>query len=258
MSPFRIVIIGVCARIVGAEYITAAAETAFPAQWGGNTYWKGTVKNIILRITNKQQPNKKTIALTFDDGPSRYTPEILEQLKNQKLKATFFMMGRQVQAHPDIAKKVKEEGHEIGNHGYDLVAQKGINKLYLPSLSPHELQKSQSIIINTTGHTPKYYRPPGGQLGRNLWRQVSALNLTTITGTLPFPEASDNAAEQMRIITENIKAGSILILHDGDDANPNSNRGKNVVELMPILFEYLEKEGYQVVTLNALLGKNGE
>lgn len=255
MKIQRIVFVTLAAVMAFCVYITGAVEIAFPAQWGGNTYWQGTVLETSVGSSKNPVHRKKTIALTFDDGPSKFTSMILDQLRAQEVKATFFMMGRQVDAFPDIARRVVDEGHEIGNHGYGLVAQKGIDKLYLFGLSENELLKSQNAIVNTTGFTPKYYRPPGGQLGRNLWRQVSALELTTIAGTLPFPEASAPSDVQMNLIAENIKPGSIIILHDGDDVTPNSSRGQNVVELMPKLFAYLQYNGYQIVSLDTLFGK---
>ncbi|WP_299975035.1 polysaccharide deacetylase family protein [uncultured Pseudoteredinibacter sp.] len=223
------------------EYYTAVFEFVWPAQWGGNTYWQA----------NKN--NSKVIAITFDDGPSKYTTEVLKLLKEQKTKATFFLMGRQVDAFPEVAKEIAAQGHEIGNHGYGLIAQQSLDKLYLPSLPDQELLKAETSIYQATGIKPRYFRPPGGQIGRNLWRQVEQLQLTTITGILPFPEASNSAQKQLKTIADNLKPGGILILHDGDDANPESNRGQNVVELIPMLLKHLDNEGYQVVPLSELI-----
>ncbi|MCV6621784.1 MAG: polysaccharide deacetylase family protein [Cellvibrionaceae bacterium] len=222
------------------EYCTAAVEFAWPAQWGGNTYWHAI------------KGNDKVVAITFDDGPSKFTTEILRLLKERDTKATFFLMGRQVDAFPQVAKEIVAQGHEIGNHGFDLIAQKSINKLYLSSLPNYELLKAENSIYQATGIKPTYFRPPGGQIGRNLWRQVEQLQLTTITGTLPFPEASNSAEKQLKTIADNLKPGGILILHDGDDAKPNSDRGKNVVELIPLLLDYLVQEGYRVAALSEL------
>jgi len=226
--------------VVFFEYYTAAVEFAWPAQWGGNTYWQAT------------KSNDKVVAITFDDGPSKFTTEILRLLKERDTKATFFLMGRQVEAFPRVAKQIAAQGHEIGNHGFDLIAQKSINKLYLSSLPNNELLKAENSIYRATGIKPIYFRPPGGQIGRNLWRQVEQLQLTTITGTLPFPEASNSAEKQLKTIVDNLKPGGILILHDGDDANPDSDRGQNVVELIPLLLNHLEQEGYRVAPLSEL------
>lgn len=239
-------LLGLIIALSAFEYRTAVVEFVWPAQWGGNSYWWGEKFS-----TNDQ--SEKLVAITFDDGPSPYTASILDILNAQQIKATFFVMGRQVEAHPELARRIVNDGHEIGNHGYDLVAQKSAKKYYLRSLSDTELEKAEKSIHLITGKTPIYFRPPGGQIGRNLWQQVAQLKLTTITGTLPFPEASNSAEQQLATIAEHLHPGAILILHDGDDANPNSERGQNVVELMPLLLEHLQKEGYRIAPLKELI-----
>ncbi|MBB6521685.1 polysaccharide deacetylase family protein [Pseudoteredinibacter isoporae] len=240
----KVLLISFCVFLAAFEYRTAVLEFVWPAQWGGNTYWHGQPHSL---------RQEKQIAITFDDGPSLYTAPILDILKEHQITATFFMMGRQVEAHPELARRVVREGHEIGNHGYDLIAQSGLKKYYLSSLSDTELQKAENRIREITGQTAVYFRPPGGQIGRNLWKQVEQTRLTTITGTLPFPEASNSAEQQLATIVQHLEPGGILILHDGDDAHPDSERGQNVLELMPLLLKHLQKEGYKVVPLNVLL-----
>jgi len=92
------------------EIVSAPIEWLWPKDWGGPTYWRG-------------KTNLPEIALTFDDGPSKYTSKIFDILKEENIPATFFVMGRQAELFPEIIKRMAAENHEIGNHTYSFAAQ---------------------------------------------------------------------------------------------------------------------------------------
>ena len=99
----------------------------------------------------------KVVALTFDDGPSPvWTPQILDELKKAKVKATFFMLGKHVQRYPAIARRVSQEGHEIENHSYD----HHVLLYYTMDEVVKEIKDAESVIRNVTGQTTTYFRPP--------------------------------------------------------------------------------------------------
>ena len=108
--------------------------------------------------------SEKVVALTFDDGPSpKWTPQILDVLKEGQAKATFFMLGEHVEKYPEVARRVASEGHEIGNHTYDhhtLIYYKA------PELEK-EINDAQAAIFKATGLTTKYFRPPKAWLTEN-------------------------------------------------------------------------------------------
>ncbi|RAK18263.1 polysaccharide deacetylase [Anoxybacillus vitaminiphilus] len=102
---------------------------------------------------------EKVIALTFDDGPSsKYTPQILDILKQYKAKATFFIVGSRVKAHPDIVKREILDGHELANHTYNHSNFRGLTEEEIRK----ELRKAKQTIVELTGFSPKLFRPPGG------------------------------------------------------------------------------------------------
>ena len=218
------------------ELISAPIEWLWPYPLGGNTVWNG-------------DKSRRAVSLTFDDGPSQYTSEILDILVSYHVKATFFVIGSRAEEYPQVIKSMAIEGHEIGNHLFWFEAVRGVKKLYYP-FPIDEVSKTQDLIESLTGAPPKYFRSPGGQMGRNLWNAVRKHNLLVVNGSFPFPSQKDSAMTQLETIKSSLRPGAIIILHDGNDHDPNSDLPKAVVDLLPELLDYLNKEGYQVVPLS--------
>src|SRR5712691_6411762 len=129
------------AGAAGVYYATAAVRS----QWLGRTDWRG-------------RTDTSSVGLTFGDGPSEDTERILEVLRAYHLKATFFMLGRQVELFPETARRVVADGHEIGNHCYShptyLFRSRGATRL--------QLERAQAIISTIAGRQPRFARPPCG------------------------------------------------------------------------------------------------
>ncbi len=219
------------------EIVSAPIEWFWPKQWGGTVYWRGSA----------DQPE---IALTFDDGPSRYTPEILAILKENNIPATFFVMGKQAERYPEIIKQIAAEHHEIGNHTYSFPARKF---KFFSDVQESQVAKTQEVIEHLVQKTPRYFRSPGGQMGRCFRNYIRKHNLQVVNGSLPIPPPGKSAEEQLRVIKTTLRPWAILILHDGDDGYPESGRPKSTVELLPKLIEEVEKSGYRIVPLSRLL-----
>ncbi len=219
------------------ELVSAPAEWLWPRVWGGHTFWRGSTGH-------------PEIALTFDDGPSRYTAQILDMLRKRQVPATFFVMGRQAERYPEMIQRMAAEGHEIGNHTYSFAARRF---LFYANLPEWQIARTQQVVADLTGIRPKYFRSPGGQMGRNLWNYVRRHHLQVVNGALPLPHPSKSAEEQLEIILQTLQPGAILILHDGDDHEPDSQRPQSTVVLLPKLFAELDARGYRVVPLRQLL-----
>ncbi|MCP3775860.1 polysaccharide deacetylase [Paenibacillus sp. MZ04-78.2] len=114
-------------------------------------------------IEKNYTPAKKpTVYLTFDDGPSKLTPKVLDILREEDVRATFFVLGEQVQERPNIAKRIVEDGHALGNHTYNHVYR----ELYSDFRAFWEqVQKTENILLETTGVRPRLVRAPGGTHG---------------------------------------------------------------------------------------------
>jgi peptidoglycan/xylan/chitin deacetylase (PgdA/CDA1 family) len=152
-------------------------------------------------------------ALTFDDGPDPvFTPQVLETLARHGAHATFFMLRPSVLAHPALARRVREGGHEIGNHG----------DLHLPppliprALLARELERGERAIVDTTGVTPRFFRPAFGVIRRAQITWLTSRGYTTVTGDVYPADPNRPGIEVIaRRVTTRLGPGSILILHDG-------------------------------------------
>ena len=155
------IILGTGSLLTGAGvyYATYAVRS----QWLGPSDWRG-------------RTDTSAVALTFDDGPSQDTERILEVLAANKLSATFFMLGRQVELFPQIARRVIEEGHEVGNHSYS-------HPIYLfrgSGETREQLERAQETITKVTGARPRFARPPCGVRTPAYFAAAKRLGLRTV------------------------------------------------------------------------------
>lgn len=225
--------------LVLLELISAPLEWFWPYSRGGNTHWKG-------------RSDLRQIALTFDDGPSGYTPAILDILAAEGIPATFFVMGQQAERYPELLQRMVAEGHQIENHTYSFVAKQDPRWFY-SLIERDQVRKNQVIIEALSGTRPRYFRPPGGQLGRNLWNAVRRDSLTVVLGAMPMPHPKWDADRQLKTAISTLEAGAILILHDGDDAQPDSDRPAATVEMLPLLIKEIRQRNFEIVSLDKIL-----
>src|SRR5205085_7838802 len=151
--------------------------------------------------------------LTFDDGPSADTERVLDVLDAYDVRATFFMVGRQVERFPQIARRVAASGHEIGNHSYSHPIY-----LYRSARETHwQLERTQQIIAAVTGVRARRARPPCGVRSPAYFRAARQLALQTVQWTRAgFDWTKRSPAEIARLVLRRARAGSIILLHDGD------------------------------------------
>lgn len=180
----------------------------------------------------------KRVALTFDDGPHpRNTEKILELLKKYNAKATFFMLGSNVEHYPEIAKKIAEEGHETGNHTWN---HKDL-RIQTPEKIMEEVEKTNEIIERVTGVLPSVFRPPYGTTNEQVETAVLMTPVMWTVDTLDWKNRDPEAI--IEIVQSNVEDGSIILMHDIHDAT---------VEALEVILEYLDKEGYNFVTISEL------
>lgn len=185
--------------------------------------------------------NEKICALTFDDGPSIYTPYILDILKKHGVKATFFMIGLHIEKHPNIARKVSKEGHTIGNHSY---SHPPMGKLTSRQIEK-EINISNKVIKKATGVKPRWFRPPMRSLSSVLYKTLNNLELNLVLWDVdPSDWKVNNPNLIYRNIIENVKPGSVILMHDG-----GGNRTATVNSLSSII-RTLQNKGYVFVTLD--------
>lgn len=192
--------------------------------------------------------DEKVVALTYDDGPDpTNTPAVLNALQKHKAAATFFVLGKRVAAHPEIIRRIKREGHELGSHGY---SHPNYNKYNQAGIAD-DITRTSAIIRKITGQNPVLFRPPGGYLSYDMVDICRKQQLTIAYWTYQ-QDSKDwrngvGAAQIAAHITRNLAPGQIILLHDGA---PN---GLQTARATDIVLGTLEKEGYRVVTMSELI-----
>ena len=193
-------------------------------------------------LTYEGETENKVIALTFDDGPTKNVDQILPLLDKYDAKATFFLIGNDIEKHPEEAKKIVEAGHQIGNHTYSH------NRMVLKTLSfiQEEIEKTDELI-RKAGYTSEIdFRPPYGKKFVGLPYYLNKHNRETIMWSLEPDTYYTSADEKVNYVVENIKPGSIILLHPMYDQT-----GEEIQVIEDILRE-LTKEGYKFVTVDEL------
>ncbi len=190
----------------------------------------------------KKSPANKHIALTFDDGPSAFTPQILDLLHDFEFKATFFCIGKQVQQFPGIADRLFLDGHTIANHTFSHGADFGF--LSVEQLTT-ELEKCSDIISRTVGRRPTFFRPPFGVTNPSVAEAVQRLGLQVIGwSNRSLDTVIQDEDRLLRRVLRKLQSGDIILLHD------TSQRTVNVLrKMLPIL----KAEGYVGVSVDDLL-----
>lgn len=196
--------------------------------------------------------HKKQVVLTFDDGPSPvWTPQILDELKKENVKAVFFMVGYHVQKYPDIARRVAGEGHTIGNHGF----AHSVMFYYTPAEIEEEIKYTEHVIREMTGQTTKYFRPPKAWLRNKMKEQIKSMGYETILWSLNSKDwVCFNHKSMVRYISKNIKNGDILLFHDsGHVAGTEGGDRRQTVKAISLLARTLKNKGFEFVTIEELL-----
>jgi peptidoglycan-N-acetylglucosamine deacetylase len=189
-------------------------------------------------------------ALTFDDGPNpRSTPAVLEVLARHGAKATFFMLGDNVRRYRSLARRVTEEGHEAGVHGdthWPL-------PLLLPGGIRAQVMRCAEEIEGATGRKPLHYRPPFGFMSPGQARFVRSLGYQPVLGDV-YPEDAHRpgVARIVRRVLPRLRAGSILILHDGSPLGPADR--DQTVEALEVILTQVGRSGWRAMSVSDLPG----
>lgn len=181
---------------------------------------------------------EKRVALTFDDGPHpENTPKVLELLKQYDAKATFFMQGDQVEPNAHIAKRVRDEGHEIGNHTW---SHKRLTDLNANEIK-QEVEKANKAVQKVTGETPKLFRPPYARTNDTI-EQIAGLPTILWSVDTRDWESRDPVAI-LSEVQSGTTDGAILLMHDVHAPT---------VEGLKLVLDYLDGEGYEFVTVSEI------
>lgn len=210
-------------------------------------------RHLPTRLPNYQPYyGKKTVYLTFDDGPDpENTPIVLDILKKSEIKATFFITGRQAEKYPDLVMRIYQEGHAIGNHSYNHVYR----ELYQsPYTYVEQLHKTDEIIKNITGVRPHITRAPGGTVGsftKDYWELIKEEGYVEVGWNVSSGDASQAHANDIyqniayQLDNSFLLSHAIVLMHDG--------RGHSeTLKALPNIISYFKNHSFEfrVITLD--------
>jgi len=150
------------------------------------------------------------VALTFDDGPSPATGEILDLLAERQIKATFFVCGRNAERHPEIIRRLAAEGHTLGNHTYSHPFAYLLGRRHLAE----EIDRTQDVLERLTGQRPKLFRPPYGARWFGMFPVLRERGLKVVQWSDTGYDWQMDEAVIARATLEKLQPGSVILLHD--------------------------------------------
>ena len=225
---------------VGFAGVTSAGAGAPSA---GRLRWSRAHPDVIVGVSTRE----RVVALSFDDGPDpRWTPAVLDALDRFGAKATFFLQGEHVDAHPALAREVAARGHEIANHTYDHAE--------LPELDAgaviDQVQRANAALAAAGLPAPALFRPPKGRFDHEAGIAVRTTGLLTAGWTdglciEKWVKRGPAGVEQMLSL---VRPGAILLGHDGGEPDRSAT-----VAALPSLLAGLQAQGYRVVSVSELI-----
>lgn len=204
------------------------------------------VDNSSIVFSKSREPTKK-IALTFDDGPHpRYTERILNILDKYDVKATFFVIGVNIQNYPAPLKKIYDGGHEIGNHSFSHDNQNDLNS----DNAMTEMKKCEDLIIKEVGVTPKVFRPPRGVCNSDVIDAAKTLGYSVALWNVDTLDWKGTpSAVIVNTVEKYVHGGDIILMHD------YTSLKNTTCEALEIMIPRLLAEGYEFVTVSQLIGQ---
>lgn len=191
---------------------------------------------------SKIDPDKPMVALTFDDGPSIYTPEILKQLKKYNARATFFVVGERVNSYANTIKQASKQGCEIGSHSYSHANLGTASAATIDS----QLNKTEKRIKKILGYYTPIMRPPYGSISTKLRKKVGKPMILWSIDTLDWK--TRNTASTVKAVMSKVEDGDIVLMHDLYSATKDA-----ALKIIPKLI----KKGYQLVTVSEMATYKG-
>ena len=201
------------------------------------------------RILWRAPTDEPKIGITFDDGPhTGSTPQILDLLCRLNVPATFFLVGKHLEKHPEIVREMVSAGHEIGNHtfSHSLLYMSTKNRIR------DEISRTDTLLRNIDGAEPKFFRPPAGFFTKQVLDIAEQLGYKTVVGDV-YPRDPHLPGEEKIVgrVLQRTVAGSIIILHDGGNTQ-RVDRSQTLGALSEII-PRLKNKGFEFLTLSDLL-----
>ncbi len=192
---------------------------------------------------------RKVVALTFDHSwGNKFTPSILDTLKQNNTKVTFFIMGPWAQKYQEVAKRMVADGHEIASHGYRHQNYGDMTREWVKE----DIEKSHALIKEVTGVDAKLIRPPNGHYSQESLKVTDELGYKTIIWNIDSLDWKNPGRDVIiERVMKRLKPGGIILMHASDTP-------VQTAEALPILLEKIKAQGYEIVTVGQLLDQYSE
>lgn len=215
--------------------------------WAHGTFHRNSPLFGRVRTHVSGQGKAPAVALTFDDGPNPdATPRILDALGERGVRATFFVLGRHAERWPALVRRAADEGHLIANHGYFH------RKLHLrsPGYVRRDLELGTEMIERAGAARPRHFRAPHGFRAPWVSSIARQLGQETVGWSLGVWDSDRPGSERIAERTlAGARAGSILLLHDGDGYDPAGDR-RQTADAVPVIVDRLLARGFELVTVD--------
>lgn len=226
------------------ETLAGAAPAAALLAWAV----RGRSSGLFCPVVWRGAPDRRSVALTFDDGPSESTPLLVELLDGLGIRATFFLTGLAAERLPGVTRSIAAAGHEIASHGHSHAP------LYLrsPGFILEEIRRAQDAIEQTSGVVPKLYRPAYGCRWFGLRAALERFGLTLVMWTAIGRDWKHPAGRVAGRLLKAASNGAIFCLHDGRLLAPKPDIGATL-EAVRLLVPRLQDRGYRFETAGELI-----
>lgn len=227
------------ASIAGASCAAGYQSMAPTGQWYGQTF-------------TGLQPGVRKLALTYDDGPNDpHTLRLLEVLARHNVKATFFLIGRNVNQRPDIVRELVQAGHVVGNHTFSHP-----NLIFASALRTRmQLQDCEQALRDAGGEHSRLFRPPFGGRRPGTLRIARMLGLEPVMWNVTGWDWRGKPAEYVvGRVSQQVRGGNVILLHDGGHEAFGADRSQTVIATDCLIARY-KSEGYEFVTVPEMMGK---
>jgi peptidoglycan-N-acetylglucosamine deacetylase len=191
---------------------------------------------------------ERQAALTFDDGPDpRHTPRVLDILARERVGAAFFLIGRRAAERPELARRIADEGHDLGNHTW---SHRSLWRCG-PRETEREIRQGHDAIALSAGSAPRFFRAPWGMSNLAMFPVLRRLRTPCVFWTVQAEGRHPTApALQVQRVTQRVTPGAILDFHDADGV---PGAGERIVQALPPLIGSLRGAGYTLARLSDLL-----
>ncbi|MCM3078079.1 polysaccharide deacetylase family protein [Brevibacillus invocatus] len=190
-------------------------------------------------------PNKKQVALTFDDGPdATVTPAIIRTLDQYGIKGSFFFVGSRVKENPEVVQLAEKSGHLVLGHSY---LHEDLTTKNLQGIAA-DLIQTENEIEQVIGKKPALLRPPFGETDEQVVKAAKQNGNTIILWSIDTLDWSQKEAENIRKnVMDNVRNGDIILMHSNEDKSETANA-------VPMIISELQQQGFEIVGLDTLLG----